>query len=492
MKQGRRRAALAVLALAAFAMTALCSMSSPLYPLNIWGDANCLFTVGRAMKAGAVLYRDIYEQKGPTLYFVHMLAAFVSDRSFLGVYLLEGLAMTAFAWLAYGLLRRRLGLTALPAAALSLCCILISGTLVRGDSAEELCLPFLLGALALCDRSYGRGRPMSGRALVLLGLLAGIVATVKFTLLGVFLGVCLAEGVSALRRGPRRAAASALRFLAGFSAVPLLWGVYFAANGALSDAARAYVWNNVFLYAGEGRYGAAEWLAFLKGSGWWAVPAGLGVLAFSLDRREAGLLRLSAALSFAVQLAAVLLPGRVWQYSLMALAPYTVLGALEFGRLLERLIPALRDAGGRGLRRLFGLCWPTGAAGLLCFALCWFVSPNAFLRGTTLGGTVQGRLTELIRPGSTLLQYKFLDDGLYLTSGILPSEKYFVLLNVDLPEMKEELDRYVAEGEPDYVLSIFSRLPERFDRYELIGVDIGYLDNNKPQKEFYLYKRKDP
>ena len=71
-----------VLAAAALAMVALCSMSSPLYPINIWGDANCLMTVGRAMKAGAVVYRDIYEQKGPTLYLAHMLAACISDSSF--------------------------------------------------------------------------------------------------------------------------------------------------------------------------------------------------------------------------------------------------------------------------------------------------------------------------------------------------------------------------------------------------------------------------
>ena len=85
-----------VLAAAALAMVALCSMSSPLYPINIWGDANCLMTVGRAMKAGAVVYRDIYEQKGPTLYLAHMLAACISDSSFFGVYLMEAACMTVF------------------------------------------------------------------------------------------------------------------------------------------------------------------------------------------------------------------------------------------------------------------------------------------------------------------------------------------------------------------------------------------------------------
>ena len=40
-----RRVVLCVCAAAAFLLVGLCSMSSPLYPLNIWDDANCLLTV---------------------------------------------------------------------------------------------------------------------------------------------------------------------------------------------------------------------------------------------------------------------------------------------------------------------------------------------------------------------------------------------------------------------------------------------------------------
>ena len=38
--------------------------NSPLFPYNVWDDANCFFTVGKSMFVGKVLYRDIFEQKG--------------------------------------------------------------------------------------------------------------------------------------------------------------------------------------------------------------------------------------------------------------------------------------------------------------------------------------------------------------------------------------------------------------------------------------------
>ena len=120
-----RNIALAVCAVLAALILLLTSQSSPLYPINLWGDANCLFTVGRVMKDGGVLYRDIYEQKGPLLYLIHALAACLSDTSFWGVYIMEALAMTvalyacAQEW-AFRLARRRFsGRRSLPARRLS-------------------------------------------------------------------------------------------------------------------------------------------------------------------------------------------------------------------------------------------------------------------------------------------------------------------------------------------------------------------------------------
>ena len=112
MKNKKRERALALTCCAAMAalMLLFTSQCSPLYPINVWGDANCLLTVGRVMKRGGVLYRDIYEQKGPLLYLIHALAACLSDTSFWGVYIMEALAMTASLYAAYRLMRLRAGM----------------------------------------------------------------------------------------------------------------------------------------------------------------------------------------------------------------------------------------------------------------------------------------------------------------------------------------------------------------------------------------------
>ena len=60
-------------------MLGVCSKSSPLYPMNDWVDVNCFFTVGRGITHGMVPYLDLYEQKGPLIYFLYALAALISE-----------------------------------------------------------------------------------------------------------------------------------------------------------------------------------------------------------------------------------------------------------------------------------------------------------------------------------------------------------------------------------------------------------------------------
>ena len=63
-------------------------------------------------------------------------------------------------------------------------------------------------------------------------------------------------------------------------------------------------------------------------------------------------------------------------------------------------------------------------------------------------------------------------------------------LNVDDPQMQAELDRYVREAIPDYVLVTWRELPAEFDRYQLVATDAGYDERNRINKLFYLYRRK--
>ena len=470
--------------LAAGVLLLLCSQCSPLYPINVWGDANCLMTVGRVMRAGGVVYRDIYEQKGPTLYLIHAIAACISDTSFLGVYVMEVISFSAVLYLACRTaMRRRRAFAAYADAVLIGACLLVGAAFSRGDSAEEFCLPYLMGALYLAFSHYGeQDGPMPPKALFVCGLLAGMVATIKFTILGLFVGLCAAEGVLALRNGGmERALKSAGVFLAGMLLPVAAWCVYFAMNGALSDFYTAYVHNNIFLYSDDARTVmdvVHDLWETVRDNTLWVLLAAAGMLGLMFDRREKLQLRLAALCMAAGAFTAVYLLGRTWAYSPLVLGVFALAAYGSLANRWEKLPH-------RAAR------FAVSAASLaLALAVAVWMSPNAYLRGKPQRKLAQYRLAEYVHEGATLLQYSHLDDGLYLAADRLPQQKYFVRLNVKLDEMYEELDRYVAEAIPDYVLTAWSPLPEEFDRYQLIAEDAGYDERDRINKMLYLYRRK--
>ena len=44
------------------------SENSIIYPVNEWADVNMYLDVAKEMRNGALLYRDVFDHKGPYLY----------------------------------------------------------------------------------------------------------------------------------------------------------------------------------------------------------------------------------------------------------------------------------------------------------------------------------------------------------------------------------------------------------------------------------------
>ena len=247
--------------LAAGVCLLICSKSSPLYPINDWTDANAYFSCGKGMIAGRVMYRDLYEHKGPLLYALHALCSFVYGAGFLGVFGMEILAVALFLLAAYKLLMlygvERSAWVALPLIAALVCS---SFSFQQGDSAEELCMPMLAWSLYGLLRWLRQKAPrrMGTRELLLHGVLCGCVLWVKFTMLGFYIPWVLGMMLLHLLRRDARSAWTALGwFAAGIGVATVPWLLYFGVNGAILPWLKTYLYDNIFLYQDET---ALSWL----------------------------------------------------------------------------------------------------------------------------------------------------------------------------------------------------------------------------------------
>lgn len=66
-----------------------CIQLSPLYEFNSWTDVNVYFTIGKGLMNGLVVYKDLFDHKGPLIFLIYGCGYLISNTNFLGVFLIE-------------------------------------------------------------------------------------------------------------------------------------------------------------------------------------------------------------------------------------------------------------------------------------------------------------------------------------------------------------------------------------------------------------------
>lgn len=454
--------------LLAAAMLFFTTRSSPAWPINDWCDANIYLTVGKGMTQGQVVYRDLYDHKGPLLYALHAICALISFDSFLGVYLMEVLLAACFLFFGYKAMRvyasKESALLLLPVLAWS---VYAAWSFCEGDSAEEMCMPLVAASLwhVMAFFKSGKSR-MNAKGLITEGALAGCVLWIKFTGLGMQAGLLFAM---LLRHLVRREWKDGLRMIGwlmvGFLLSTLPWIVYFGLNGAIGDWLGVYFYDNLFRYGGASMTLLQRAKAMvLNGFGWlwknapYTVAILGGLLWFILRRTVWEWIALVLAAAFGAAL--VFFSGVEYPYYGQALAPLAIAGFAALASIIRRPVKK---------RWMAAVC-------AMCIALCPLTCYNwnvdfgcAFLQPKE--ETMQYQLARVINetPNATLLNYGFMDAGFFTAAGIAPSVKFFHSSNVDMEEKREEQLRYIREGLVDYVVVHKQGPKELEENYELVA-----------------------
>ena len=474
--------------LAAFSVLAVCSKSSFLYPMNDWVDVNCFFTVGRGILHGLVPYRDLYEQKGPLIYFLFALAGQISESSFLGVWLLEGLCFSWFLYLGGRITELLSGQRSVFWVSAALLGILIPVTpaFSHGSSAEEFFLPVLALGLLIVLKAMREKRPLTNREGFTLGLCTAAALWTKYTFCGLFAGLAFAVIAWYLFTGKARRLLPLIGvFLLGVLALSAAVVGWFALKGALPDLWQAYFVNNLTQYTQNirsGHYDAP--LPNLLNNLSWSLPGVLGLLWMTVRIKKHGWEALAGWLSAVCLFVFTYWSGRRYPYYALVLAvfaPFGLAGAASAAAwVLKRVKPAVKSI---AVAALACLLLPAGPL------IALQASPNAYLMDYRREDLPQYRFAEIISQSEdpSLLNYGFLDGGFYFASGVLPSDPYFCTLNIDLPEMDQALRKSIREGKTAFVVTRSQKL-KGSSNYTL--VDEADLPFEGRTWHYYLYQRK--
>lgn len=476
----------------------IATKSSPLYPFNDWVDVNASFTMGKAMMNGKVLYRDILNQKGPLHYFLYGLAYLISYTSFLGIFIFEIISFSIFLFFSFKtinlFLNKAISMMTLPLLTVS---ILNSTGFMHGGSPEELCLPLITISLFFQFHYYKKIFPesMPVKWIFLNGIIAGSVLWVKYTFLGFWFGWIVSIMIGTLiKQGLFQTVKNAIIFLLGMLVPTIPWLIYFGVNNAIYDWIYAYFIINLTDYSK-----ATSFLPFIlntfKGvlihlaqNPLFSVVQYFGLLIFVAYRKflDNFWQRMGVLLCYIFLSISVFGGGQLYYHYFLILSPFLILGLIVFLELLEKNIKKGK------LNKLVILLILISVLTGLVYTLLF--NPNTELLFVKKENLYQYKFAAMINQtqNATLLNYGRLDLGIYTTTGIIPTIKYFQNLNIPhdiFPIIMDEQNRYIKEGLVDYVVTAI--MPEDNEdllimdigeNYKLIGRELQKFENN-----YYLY-----
>ena len=479
---------------AAAVLLLFCTRNSPLFAYQDWIDPNVYMDVGRAIRNGQVLYRDVFDHKGPL---IHLVLAALSaipplSSSMTGLYLLQCFTLSLSLHYVYRTARRFL--KPIPSAFAGVCfiAVLLQPVAYRqGGSVEELLLPFFCGGIyylvdrfgprlvieataafpKVPDRLAGDGEDSATRAsaFFLLGLYLGIAALTKINLALFFAVVLVCLWFPNLRLGRydllgRSVALTGAGVLT--AGVPAI--LYFAATNSFADFFDAYIRFNL-TYAGRAAnvtgpssIGDTVLMALFLN-----IPTLLllasGVIFFMLSRRKflrAG--RISIGMAFVVLVGLVFSSGRAYPYLFLPLVSFAGFGiVLLISRLSEILFRRRPDvlAGPRITPARLATC---AVAILVITVVSNGTWTESKLFGTPQGGTE--RIASMIREDfgdregdPNILFFNSGDIGIMGLAGAAPQVRFFyapVISYEVYPEMIDAQLGYIRDGIVDYIVLV--------------------------------------
>lgn len=451
----------------------ICTKSSPLYPTNDWVDANCYMTIGRGILAGRMPYRDLFDHKGPLIYLLHAAAAIISDTSFMGVFIFEIIACTATLWLFYVLLKRYV--PDAPVWSVPVISVLIysSESFCHGDSAEEFCLPLILGVMIIwLDIAENKDMPCCQK-LILSGVMIGLIFWTKFNLLGTLMGAFTVISVISAKKGIINLLRSCGYTVIGVIAATIPIMIFFGIKGALNSLWEVYFYDNLFAYGGEKTpvlrnlsNGAVFCLRFFP-MGCAVIFAGITSAVFLHRKRYAFYVLFSLFIGFLGCFAGHL----SYKYYPFVIAPCVVFFAVPLIEVTQIIFS----------KKTYTNCISLA----VCTISAYILSPNTYLMKYRYEDMPQCKFARIIAEydDPVLLNYGFLDGGFYLAAGIIPEERFFCRNNMALDEMIESQKQSLISETPDFVV-IRSKDPDIPDmdelaKYRLIeSSDFKYYDDN--------------
>jgi hypothetical protein len=211
-------------------------------------DSAQFMNIGKAWSIGKIPYRDMFDHKGPLIFFLDMLGFKIGGGSKYGIIIIQAIFMffTITGIFAISQLARKSNLYGFIAVVITL--IVMKINYAEGNSVEEYCLPFLIWSVYGLSSWFKLGgqREHNWHWSVLYGITAGVCIMTRATNIAPICGSIFVISVILLKNKCfKNLIHNVIAFVIGLLIVILPFSIYFGSKGVLYDMFYATILYNI-------------------------------------------------------------------------------------------------------------------------------------------------------------------------------------------------------------------------------------------------------
>lgn len=229
-----------------------CAYTSPIYPYYNNSDSAIFMLIGKGITEGKLCYVDMFDHKGPILFFIEALGWKIGGRT--GIWIIECVAMTASAFAIVGICKELKSKSTVPLIASA---AVLFFTFSHGNLSEDYSLPFIYISLYFAVRYYmskaERHSPWYG---LFYGVSFGVIAFIRINNALIVCSLILCIAVDLLvKKQYKNLFANIIAGVVGIAIIAVPIFAYFYAHSALYDMLYATFLYNL-IYAEDSSHAA--------------------------------------------------------------------------------------------------------------------------------------------------------------------------------------------------------------------------------------------
>ena len=436
--------------------------ASPFYAFNKSVDANTMYTVGKGLLHGLLPYKDLFDNRGPLIYLIHSANAIFSYNSFTFIYVIESLLL--FLDIAYinRILSMKLSArTAMFCSFLFIPLAFTSRIFYYGDLPEEYAMTFVLILLYSCIKYNWFDMPR--RYYIVNGCFVAILFWIKYSLVIPWVIFFIYVGLACLfTKRFKKLFVIILDALIGFLSVTLPIIILYWATGALKFLFNDYFYLNLTHYHVQNAsfaytlfkmeyptFGFSHHLVIIRTVYYLMIAIFIcSVVRYMREAKMHDSNKILLVLIVFIDIIATYeVGGASFSYYLFACEPFIIFYLFELGLLVDKYLYNKKY-----------LIWALSVIALLGI----FVTNRNYrtsLHYLKPSESYQYEYSKIINKSKdkSLLNYRFLDVGLYTYTGTHADNRFFIRNNINYKPMYDAQRNYLHSLKYKFVVAKYRK-----------------------------------